>query len=97
MSDPLSFINHIVWGAPALFLILGVGLYFTFRLGVVQLRLLPESLKVFFRKLRPGKKDGSFRALCTALGATVGTGNLVGVSGAICLGGPGAVFWWCIC
>ena len=97
MSDPLSFINQIVWGAPALFLILGVGLYFTFRLGVVQLRLLPASLKAFFRKLIPGQKDGSFRALCTALGATVGTGNLVGVAGAICLGGPGAVFWMWIC
>lgn len=97
MSDPLSFINQIVWGAPALFLILGVGLYFTFCLDFVQLRLLPASLKAFFRKLCPGKKDGSFRAFCTALGATVGTGNLVGVAGAISLGGPGAVFWMWIC
>ena len=80
----------------AMLLILGVGLYLTIRLGVPQLVLLPRALRLFLRRLvSPEKKDGvsSFQALCTALAATVGTGNLVGVAGAICLGGPGAIFW----
>ena len=81
-------------------LILGVGLYLTVRLGVPQLVLLPRALRLFFRRLVfPEKKEGvsSFQALCTALAATVGTGNLVGVAGAICLGGPGAIFWMWVC
>lgn len=92
----LSKLNRIVWGAPALVLILGVGIYLTVRLKLVQLRLLPEALSAFWRKLSFGRNAGgdtSFRALCTALAATVGTGNLVGVAGAICLGGPGVIFW----
>ncbi|HCI63856.1 MAG TPA: hypothetical protein DFH97_02245, partial [Clostridiales bacterium] len=84
----------------AMLLILGVGLYLTIRLGVPQLVLLPRALRLFLRRLvSPEKKDGvsSFQALCTALAATVGTGNLVGVAGAICLGGPGAIFWMWVC
>lgn len=101
MTKFLSWLNAIVWGAPALVLIIGIGLYLSCRLGFVQIILLPRALKTFLRKLHPNKeaKEGvsSFRALCTALAATVGTGNLVGVAGAICLGGPGAIFWMWVC
>ncbi len=100
MGNIIAYTNDIVWGAPALVLILGVGLYLTVRLGFVQLRAFPEALRLFFRQLLPGRdreNGSSFQALCTALAATVGTGNLVGVAGAICLGGPGAVFWIWVC
>ena len=101
MTKIFSTLNAIVWGVPALVLILGVGLFLTLRLGFAQLTLFPRALLEFFSKLRPGKqtKDGvsPFQALCTALAATVGTGNLAGVAGAICLGGPGAIFWMWIC
>ena len=100
MGKIIEHINTLVWGAPALVMILGVGLYLTWRLRFAQFLLFPEALKRFLRQLFPGSKenrDSSFQALCTALAATVGTGNLVGVAGAICLGGPGAVFWMWIC
>lgn len=92
-------INRIVWGVPALVLIMGVGAYLTVRTGFVQFRLLPAALSRFRRILLGKDKGGksSFQALCTALGATVGTGNLVGVAGAICLGGPGSIFWMWVC
>lgn len=101
MTKILSSVNAVVWGVPALVMILGVGLYLSLRLGFAQIRLLPRAFREFGAKLRPGKKaaDGvsPFQALCTALAATVGTGNLVGVAGAICLGGPGAIFWMWVC
>lgn len=101
MTKIVSALNSLLWGAPALVLILGVGLFLSLRLGFVQLTLFPRALREFIAKFRPGNavKDGvsPFRALCTALAATVGTGNLVGVAGAICLGGPGSVFWMWIC
>ena len=99
MTKILSGLNALVWGAPALILILGVGLWYSLRLRFVQLRLLPRAIRLFCRKLRSSDDAGtsSFRALCTALAATVGTGNLVGVAGAICLGGPGAIFWMWVC
>ncbi|MDD5864848.1 MAG: sodium:alanine symporter family protein [Firmicutes bacterium] len=101
MTKFLDWLNTIVWGAPALVLILGVGLFLSLRLRFVQLTLFPRAVREFFAKLRPGKKRGDgvspFQALCTALAATVGTGNLVGVAGAICLGGPGAIFWMWVC
>ena len=90
----------LVWGVPALLLIVSVGAFLTVRSGFAQLRLLPAALRSFCaRFLRSGGNDdtSSFRALCTALAATVGTGNLAGVAGAIALGGPGAVFWMWIC
>ena len=97
MTIYLDRLNNIVWGAPALVLILVVGLYLSFRLGFVQLALLPAALRAFFQELfrKPSPQNGTsgFQALCTALAGTVGTGNLVGVAGAICLGGPGAIFW----
>jgi len=100
MKYIIASANHIVWGAPALILILGVGLYLSLRLRFVQLTLFPEALKHFLRQFlseEDGGQGSSFQALCAALAATVGTGNLVGVAGAICLGGPGAVFWMWIC
>ena len=101
MTKILVSVHALIWGAPALVLILGVGLYISFRTGFVQIRLLPRALCDFVRKLTGREKQtegvSSFQALCTALAATVGTGNLVGVAGAICLGGPGTVFWMWIC
>jgi AGCS family alanine or glycine:cation symporter len=78
-------------------LILGVGLYLSLRTGFAQLRLLPAACREFWHRLFSKSRscDGvsSFQALCTALAATVGTGNIVGVAGALCIGGPGAIFW----
>lgn len=93
----LEKLNAFVWGFPALLLILGVGLYLSICTGFVQIRLFPTAIKNFlikFIKRKNSKNQISpFQALCTALAATVGTGNLAGVAGAICIGGPGAVFW----
>ena len=101
MMHALNAVHDLVWGAPGLVLILGTGIYLTLITGFAQVRLFPRAVRRFaemFRRTK-GKKDGisPFQALCTALAATVGTGNLVGVAGAICLGGPGAVFWMWIC
>ncbi len=91
-------VNGFVWGAPAMVLIIGVGLYLTLRLHFVQIRkfgyAMRETLGKIFKKSEA--KAGSvtpFQAVCTALAATVGTGNIAGVAGAIAIGGPGAVFW----
>ena len=101
MTKALEFVNGIVWGAPALALILGIGLFLSGRTGFAQLRLFPQALREFFARFRGAKaEEGAvtpFQALCTALAATVGTGNLVGVAGAIAIGGPGAIFWMWIC
>ena len=96
----LEKMNRFVWGVPALILILGVGLFLSVRTGFAQISLFPRAFRQFFAKLRQGSgEDGvsPFQALCTALAATVGTGNLVGVAGAIALGGPGAIFWMWVC
>ena len=95
MDKLLQSINGVVWGVPALVLILGVGLAYSFATNFAQIRLFPQALKTFFGKLFK-KKSGevsAFQALCTALAATVGTGNIAGVAGAIAIGGPGAIFW----
>ena len=100
MTQLRFYIHDAILGLPAAALILGVGLYLTIQLGFPQLVLLPKALGLFFRRMFAGKPLGgvsSFQALCTALAATVGTGNLVGVAGAICLGGPGAMFWMWVC
>ena len=100
MVKVLEYIYAVVWGVPALVLILGVGLLLTIRTRCVQLRWLPKALRRFFGQFAQKYDRGEvspFRALCTALAATVGTGNLAGVAGAICIGGPGAVFWMWIC
>ncbi len=100
MREILEAIDALVWGAPALILILGVGLVLSIRTRFAQLRLFPMALRRFFSMLRGGTtRDGvsPFQALCTALAATVGTGNLVGVAGAIALGGAGSIFWMWVC
>ena len=100
MQKYLDVLNHIVWGAPALVLILGVGIYLTIFTGFIQFRFFPRAIRTFFFRFsdrREARGVSPIQALCTALAATVGTGNLVGVAGAICLGGPGSVFWMWIC
>ena len=91
-------LNNFIWGVPAMTCIIGVGLYLAVRTGCLQIRKFGYALKNtigrMFRKQEAA--DGSltpFQAVCTALAATVGTGNIAGVAGAIAIGGPGAVFW----
>ncbi len=93
----LEKVNAVVWGVPTLLLILGVGVYLTICNRFPQIVLFPAAFRDFIEKCKPGKNlnngKSSYRALCTALAATVGTGNIAGVAGAITVGGPGAVFW----
>ena len=92
----LGLINNYVWGAPLLILLVGTGIYFTVRLGLLQLTQLPRALGYIFKRDHDGEGEGdvsSFAALCTALAATIGTGNIVGVATALAAGGPGALFW----
>ena len=96
MQSLSEAIRDIIWGPWLVALILGVGLYLSFRTGFVQITCFPKALRLFFSSLRESGA-GDFRALCTALAATVGTGNLAGVAGAMALGGPGAVFWMWVC
>ena len=101
MGEYLDKLYALVWGIPTLVLILGIGAYLSVRTGFAQLRLFPAACRAFWKKLR-GHRSGSegvtpFQALCTALAATVGTGNIAGVAGALAVGGPGAIFWMWIC
>lgn len=90
----LKMINNWVWGPPLLVLLVGTGILFTMRLGLIQIVKLPKAFKLIFKAENNGTGDiNSFGALCTALAATVGTGNIVGVATAISAGGPGALFW----
>ncbi|MBY5005656.1 sodium:alanine symporter family protein [Streptococcus suis] len=94
MLELFKAINNLVWGAPLLILLVGTGIYLTLRLGVFQIRKLPMAFRLIFASDQSGQGDvSSFAALCTALAATVGTGNIVGVATAITTGGPGALFW----
>ena len=100
MTKILDVINRFVWGVPALFLIIGVGLYLSIGTYWAQFRLFPAAIRQFcclFLKGNDQSTRSGYRALCTALAATVGTGNLAGVAGAIAIGGPGAIFWMWIC
>lgn len=90
----LEMIDGWVWGVPLIVLILAVGIYLTIRLRVLQIRKLPKALKYMVCNEEGGEGEvTSFGALCTALSATIGTGNIVGVATAIVAGGPGALFW----
>ena len=92
--DILNTINSFVWGPPLMVLLIGTGILLTVRLGLLQVIKLPTALKLIFTARNTGNGDiNSFKALCTALAATVGTGNIVGVATAIKAGGPGALFW----
>lgn len=93
-----SAVNDFIWGVPAMICIIGVGLILTFRTKFLQIRKFPYAMKVTIGRMFRKKEavDGAmtpFQAVCTALAATVGTGNIAGVAGAIAIGGPGAVFW----
>ncbi len=94
-------VNDVIWGVPAMICIIGVGLLLSVRTRFIQIRKFGYALKTTVGRILSKKEasDGSmtpFQAVCTALAATVGTGNIAGVAGAIAIGGPGAVFWmWC--
>ncbi len=93
-----SAINNFIWGVPAMICIIGVGLILSIRTRFLQIRKFPYAMKVTIGRMLKKKEasDGAmtpFQAVCTALAATVGTGNIAGVAGAIAIGGPGAVFW----
>ena len=93
-NDFLVWLDGIVWGVPLIVLIMGTGIYLTIRLGVLQFRKLPKALKYMVKNEEDGIGEvTSFGALCTAMAATVGTGNIVGVATAVIAGGPGALFW----
>lgn len=96
-TEILVRIDDIVWGVPIIVLIMGTGIYLTIRLGVLQFRKLPKALKYMVKNEEDGIGEvSSFGALCTALAATIGTGNIVGVATAVIAGGPGALFWMVI-
>lgn len=99
LEEVLKNIDGIVWGPPLLILLVGTGIYFTFKLNFIQMFKLPLAIKYLFLN-DDDKSDNeakgevsSFAALCTALSATIGTGNIVGIATAIATGGPGALFW----
>ena len=98
-TELLNKIDNYVWGIPLIVAILAVGLLLTIRLHGLQFRKMGLGFKYLFSKEskdKNGKNTGdvsSFQALCTALSATIGTGNIVGVATAIAAGGPGAMFW----
>ena len=100
-TDFLVKVDDLVWGIPLIVLILAAGIYLTFRLRLLQIVHLPKALKYMFKNEEDGHGEvSSFGALCTALSATIGTGNIVGVATAIgctalgpAVGGPGALFW----
>lgn len=93
-NNLLGSIDNFVWGPPLMVLILAGGLLLTIRLGLLQFRKLPLALKWMVKNEEGGEGEvTSFGALCTALSATIGTGNIVGVATAIGAGGPGALFW----
>ncbi len=90
----LGKISSFVWGPPLIILLVGTGIFLTFRLGFIQVARLGKALKFMFKNEEGGIGEvRSFGALCTALAATIGTGNIVGVSTALVAGGPGALFW----
>lgn len=94
INDFLVKVDDLVWGTPLMILIIAGGILLTIRMGVLQLRKLPLALKWMVKNEDAGEGEvSSFGALCTALSATIGTGNIVGVATAIGAGGPGALFW----
>lgn len=96
-----SAVNAFIWGVPAMICIIGVGLYLSLRTRFIQVRKFPDAIKSTIGRIfdKNAKKDSAkgaltpFQAVCTALAATVGTGNIAGVAGALAIGGPGAIFW----
>lgn len=101
MVSVLESVNAFIWGIPVLFLILITGIVLCIRSRFAQIRLFPLAVKCFTKSFQKAENENNtvsgYRALCTALAATVGTGNIAGVAGAIAIGGPGAIFWMWIC
>ncbi|MFA0085156.1 sodium:alanine symporter [Vibrio sp. 10N.286.49.C2] len=98
MTDVISLMNDLLWGSILVYLLVGVGIYFTVRLGFIQFRHFGHMFSVL-KNSRKSDAAGisSFQALCTSLAARVGTGNMAGVAVALTFGGPGAIFWmWLI-
>ncbi len=94
INELIKWIDDAVWGLPLIIMILATGIYLTIRLGLLQIRHLGKALKFMVQNEEDGSGEvSSFGALCTALSATIGTGNIVGVATAIAAGGPGALFW----
>ncbi|WP_221583915.1 sodium:alanine symporter family protein [Microbacterium sp. G2-8] len=93
MSDVISWANSIIWSPALVYLCLAVGVFFTIRTRLVQVRQLPEMFRQTFRGTRSADGVSSFQALAMSLSGRVGTGNIAGVATAIAFGGPGAVFW----
>jgi AGCS family alanine or glycine:cation symporter len=94
LNQWLQSVNDFIWGTPMLVLILGIGIFLSCRLKFIQIRHLPKALRYMLQNEKTGHGEVSgFSALCTALSATVGTGNIVGVATALSAGGPGALFW----
>ena len=97
-SELVDYLNGIAWGPWMLLLLVGTGVYLTFRVGFMQFTKFGYAMKntvgkLFQKQTAAGGEVTPFQALTTALAATVGTGNIAGVTGAIAVGGPGAVFW----
>lgn len=97
MASFLDTVFRCLWGIPMVVLLLGTGTYLTVLCGFPQIRFFREALCRFCGSFQVRNGTSPFQALCTALAATIGTGNLIGVAGAICIGGPGTVFWMWIC
>ena len=93
LTHVLEKIQTAVWGPPTLVLLMGTGLYFTIKLGGLQLTKFPKALKCIFEKEDGVGDVSSFATLCTTLAACIGTGSIVGVATALRIGGPGALFW----
>lgn len=97
INNFITWFDGVVWGLPLIILILATGIYLSIRLGFLQIRHLGKALKFMVKNESGGKGEvTSFGALCTAMSATIGTGNIVGVATAIAAGGPGALFWMVI-
>ena len=98
ISEIVDYLNGIAWGPWMLILLVGTGVYLTLRSGFLQFTKFGYAMKNTIGKVFSGQNAGEgevtpFQAVTTALAATVGTGNIAGVTGAIAVGGPGAVFW----
>lgn len=101
MEEIIGVINQVLWSIPVLTLIVVTGIHLSVSSGFAQIRLLPTAINKFLKNMKESPRQDAgtsgYRALCTALAATVGTGNIAGVAGAIAIGGPGTVFWMWLC
>lgn len=97
MEKGIESLYSVVWSLPLIFLLLSVGIYFSFKLKFVQIRCLAQAFKYLTKSHKAQIGDiSNFASLCTALSATLGTGNIVGIAVAVSIGGPGTLFWLCL-